>query len=100
MGLYKKEVLIRPNSTITQEGAIDWTKNWLDNTFQEVDENKNDDGSYKDYFFADIFDSRTSEILRVYTDACKAKYDMDVTQFGIITKEPTYIENDVEATVI
>lgn len=100
MGLYKKEILIRPNSTISKEDAVDWTRNWLDSNFQDVDANKNDDGTYKDYFFADVFDARTSEIVRVYTDACKPKYSMDVTDFPIITREPPFIENDVEAVVV
>ena len=97
MGLYKKEVLIRPKSTITQADAIVWTKDWLDTNFQEVDSNKNPDGTYKDFFFADIFDARTSEILRVYTDACKPEYDMDVTEFEIVTNDRL---TTVEATIV
>jgi len=65
-GLYKKEVVIRPTSTVTVQAAIDWTKDWLNNTFQDTDSNKNEDGSYIDYFFGDVFDARTGNIIRVF----------------------------------
>jgi len=75
-GLYKKEVLIRPVSTITVQGAKDFAKNWLRDTFQDVDTNKDADGNYIDFFFADIFDARDGNIYRVYSEACDKKYDM------------------------
>jgi hypothetical protein len=75
-GLYKKEVLIRPVSTITVQGAKDFAKNWLKDTFQDVDSNKDADGNYIDFFFADIFDARNGNIYRVYSEACDEKYSM------------------------
>jgi len=83
-GLYKKEVVIRPTSTITVQGAKDWTKNWLNNTFQEADSNKNSDGTYTDYFFGDIFDSRTGNIYRVFSDACADEYALTTLEFEIL----------------
>lgn len=82
--LYKKEVLIRQNSTISVQGAKDWTINWLNTHFQEVDSNKDENGNYINYFFADIFDSRDGNIYRVYTDACKSYYNMITTEFTIL----------------
>jgi len=74
--LYKKEVLIRENSTITVQGAIDWTKNWLNNTFQNSEENKDENGNYIDYFFADMFDSRDRKLYRIFSSAAKSYYHM------------------------
>ena len=84
MGLYKKEVLIRPVSTISVQGAKDFAKNWMNDNFQNVDENKDEDGNYIDYFFADIFDARDGNIYRVYTEACMDKYSMDVVEFDLL----------------
>jgi len=85
-GLYKKEVLIRPVSTITVQGAKDFATNWMRDTFQEVDSNKDADGNYIDYFFADVFDARTGNIYRVFTEACKDKYSMDTLEFDVLDK--------------
>ncbi len=102
-GLYKKEVVIRPTSTITVQGAKDWTKNWLNNTFQEASSNKNSDGTYKDYFFGDIFDSRTGNIYRVFSDACADKYDLTTLEFEILDTSKFAKEeelNVVEETLV
>jgi len=85
-GLYKKEVLIRPVSTITVQGAKDFATNWMRDTFQEVDSNKDADGNYIDYFFADVFDARTGNIYRVFSEACKDKYSMGTLEFDILDK--------------
>jgi len=84
MGLYKKEVLIRTISTITVEGAKNWAKNWINDHFQDADKNKDDNGKYIDYFFADIFDARDKNLYRVFSDACEDKYDMGVLEFDVI----------------
>lgn len=83
-GLYKKEILIRPTSDITVQGAKDFAKNWLNNTFQEKASNKDENGNYIDYFFGDVFDARTGNIYRVFSDACADKYDMDTLNFDIL----------------
>ncbi len=100
-GLYKKEVVIRPTSTITVQGAKDWTKDWLRDTFQDASENKDSNDNYIDYFFADIFDARTGNIYRVFSDACTDKYEMTVLEFEILNKVEidTKLET-IETTVI
>ena len=81
--LFKKEVIIRENSTITVKDAITWTKNWL-NKFQDKDTNKDSNGNYINYFFADTFDSRTGNLYRVFTDASKKKFNMKNTVFELL----------------
>ena len=84
MGLYKKEILIRPVSTITVDGAKSWTKNWLNDTFQNKSDNKDSNDKYIDFYFADIFDARSSNIYRVFSDACADRYDMSVLEFDVL----------------
>ena len=98
-GLYKKEVVIRPTSTVTVQGGIDWTKNWLNGTFQDVDSNKNSDGTYKDYFFGDVFDARTGNIYRVFSDACADKYDMTKLEFDILDTSKFVPETELQPMV-
>jgi len=81
--LYKKNVLIRGNSTITLGAAITWTKNWV-NTFQERDENKDENGNYIAYYYADLFDSRVKKLLYVFSDAAVNYYSMDAQWFTVI----------------
>ena len=95
--LYKKEVLVRPSSTISVQGAIDWTHNWLDTTFQEVSSNKDTNGDYIDYFFADIFDARTGNIYRVFTNACKSYYSMTEVDFELLNTSNFAKATDVDA---
>jgi len=83
MALYRKDVLVRPNSTISEADAINWTRNWLNN-FQNADENKDEDGKYKNYFFADIFFAKNKKIIRVFSDACKDAYNMQADENGLI----------------
>jgi len=78
--LYKKEVLVRGNSNISKAGAISFTRNFLDR-FQEADKNKDKNGNYIDYFFADLFDARDMSLLRVYAEPCRDKYNMDTTEY-------------------
>jgi len=65
--LYRLDVIVRGNSTITQDDAVRWTKNWV-NKRQEADDNKNDDGSYKKEFYADLFDSRSKKSFKIFSD--------------------------------
>jgi len=84
MALYKKEVLIRPTSTVSAQGAKDWTRNWLNDTFQNASDNKDANGAYIDHFFADIFDARDGNIYRIFSDACSNEYAMDTLDFTIL----------------
>ena len=65
--LKKLDVMIRANSTISQDDAVQWTKNWLNNR-QEADTNKDEDGNYLEDFFADLFDSRDNSLWKVFSD--------------------------------
>jgi len=98
-GLYKKEVLIREVSGVSVQGAKDWTKNWLNTTFQEVASNKDQSGNNIDYFFADIFDARDGNIYRVYTNACISKYSMTNTEYTIIDNDILAKKSDLPKVV-
>lgn len=65
--LKKLDVMIRQNSTISQDDAIKWTKNWL-NFRQEDSSNKDDNGNYINDYFADLFDSRDNSLWKVFSD--------------------------------
>ena len=57
--LYRLDVIVRGNSTITQDDAIRWTKNWV-NRRQE----KNKEVEY----YADLYDSRSNRSWKVFSD--------------------------------
>ncbi len=80
MALYKKEVLVRPNSTASFETAMNFAQNWMMNTFQDKPENKDEDGNYIDYFFADVFFAPGhplgGQTWRIFTPPCGNKYSM------------------------
>ena len=99
-GLYKKEILIRPVSTITVPGAITFVHNWLDDNFQNVASNKNSSGDFIDYYFADIFDSRTGNLIRVYTNAAGAYYSMSIVDFDIIDKSTLATAQEFDAVQV
>lgn len=88
MGLYKKEVLVRPNSTADFTTAMNFAKNWLTDTFQEKAENKDSDGNYIDYFFADVFfapgHALGGQTWRIYSPPCEQKYSMTPAATGRI----------------
>ena len=89
MALYKKEVLVRPNSTMDFAGAMNWTRDWLMRTFQDVAQNRDENGNYKDYFFADVFfayghQTNRGQIWRIYADPCEQKYGLQRAPSGRI----------------
>jgi len=97
MALYKKEVLVRPNSPADFKAAMNWTRDWLQNTFQDDPNNKDENGNYKDYFFADVFfayghKTNSGQIWRIYTDPCKDKYGLTPAASGRIE----FLINDKE----
>jgi len=57
--LYRLDVIISSNSTVSQDYAIEWTKNWV---------NKKQDLSYFREFYADLYDSRTNRAWKVFSD--------------------------------
>ena len=81
--LWKKEVVIRPTSSISVQEAQDWTKNWLA-TFQDDADNKDGNGDYIDYFFGDLFDARTGNLYRIFSEAAGAHYNMTEIVFDIL----------------
>lgn len=81
--LFKKELVVMETAQATKEQVIGIARNYV-NSFQNAPANKNGDGSYKDYFFVDCFDSRTKELFRIYSDACESKYQMVPNQDGVI----------------
>ena len=97
---------MRGNSTITQDDAIRWTKNWV-NSRQEASTNKNSDGSYKKEFYADLFDSRTAKGFKVFSDVatknraikneyiCKNKEQIK----GVIFTTPFLVGKSFEALI-
>jgi hypothetical protein len=93
MALYIKQVLIRQNSSITFEGAKAWTIDWITRVFQNKDENKDENGNFIDYFAADVFDSRTGDIARVFTDAAKSYYHMSTQEFLLLSPR-NYVKID------
>lgn len=102
MALYKKEVVVRPNSTATYEQAISVTRNFV-NGFQNAPENAKDGGGYIDFFFADLFDARDGNIFRVFSDACTTEYSMpndnglikyDIVNNGILASKQ-YVQDAI-----
>ncbi len=89
MALYKKEVLVRPNSTADFDDAMNWAKNWLMNTFQDHKENIDEDGNYINYFFADVtfapgHSTNSGQVWRIFTPPCEQKYNMPPASTGRI----------------
>jgi len=88
MALYKKEVLVRPNSSADFEAAMNFSINWLTNTFQEKEDNKDEDGNYIDYFFADVFfapgHANGGQVWRIYSTPCQQKYGLAPAESGRI----------------
>lgn len=93
MGLYKKEVLVRPNSTADFETAMNFAQNWMMSNFQDDPENKDADGNYIDYFFADVFFAPGhplgGQTWRIFTPPCADKYSMDPVATGRIEYKVT-----------
>ena len=83
MPLLRKDVLVRPNSDKTEEEALKWTRNWLNN-FQNADDNKDENGKFKNYFFADVFFAKNKKIIRMFSDECKNAFDMPTNNDGSI----------------
>jgi hypothetical protein len=92
--LWKKEVVIRQNSTVTVAGGQNWTKNWL-NSFQDDSSNIDQNGEYIDFFFADLFDSRTGNLYRIFTDAAGTRFNMTDTVFDILDTSKYVAVEDV-----
>jgi len=87
MALFKKEVLVRPNSSANFTQAMEFSINWLTDTFQEKADNKDEDNNYIDYFFADVFfanghATNSGQLWRIYSTPCGSKYTMTPAETG------------------
>ena len=80
--LYRLDVIIRGNSDITEIDAIKWTKNWV-NKRQEKSDNKNPDGSYKREYYADLFDSRSKKLFKIFSDVATKNRNISNTYNNI-----------------
>ena len=65
--LKRLDLLVRGNSTISQDGAVEFAKNWS-NRRQESDTNKDENGDYILEFYVDLYDSRTNKGWKVFSD--------------------------------
>lgn len=83
MALYRKDVLVRPNSSLNETQAINWSRKWVNN-FQEKDDNKDSKGNYINYFFVDVFFAKNGKIVRLFSDACAKAFDMPTNKDGMI----------------
>ena len=92
--LYKKNVLIRQKSSITLKSAIDWTIEWI-NTSQEADDNKKEDGNYIAYYYAELFDSRTTKLLYVFSDKAAEHYQLSSQWLTVLDMTQTVQMNSV-----
>lgn len=77
--LTRKEVIIKSSSQLSIDEAKQWTINWL-NQHQESPQNKmgacQGGMFYQTFFFAELFDSRSGCIYKIFSNAC-------VTHFGL-----------------
>ncbi len=90
MGLFNNQVVIRPTSKITVDAAQKWTQNWLNTDYQDIPTNKDTNGNYVKFYMADIFDARTGNLYKVFSNACAKKYDMTQLTFTMLdTKQFT-----------
>ena len=87
MALYKREVLVRPNSSADFAGAMNWTLNWLNN-LQNEEDNKDENGNFIDFYFADVTfapgHANGGEVWRIFSAACEQKYNMQPSSSGRI----------------
>jgi len=75
MALKRKDVLIRPNSLLTEAEVVVAVRGYI-NGEQNHSRNAKTGGGFKNFYFCDSFDARTSRIVRIYADACASKFSM------------------------
>ena len=92
--LRKFEVMVRQNSDKSIDYLILKYKRIM-NKFQERDENKNDDGSYIFIWYAEIFDSRTNKIYKVFCDYATILFEIENSY---MTKDGKIIKGVIDVT--
>ena len=83
--LYRLDVIVRGNSTVSQDYAVKWTKNWV-NQRQSQDDSKE--------FYADLYDSRTNRAWKVFSDIATKNRAIDneyITKNGETLKGVIFI---------
>lgn len=90
-------VMVRQNSTVTQDFAIEWTKDWLNNR-QNDSSNKDSQGNYIYNYFADLFDSRDNSSWKIFSDVAQEENDIAnswTTKDGKVIKGVIYTFSDL-----
>lgn len=96
--LKKFEVMVRQNSDKTMDYLVVKYKRIM-NDFQERSTNKNEDGSYKLIWYAEIFDSRTNKTYKIFCDYATKLYDISntyVTQGNRTIKGVIYVSSFID----
>ena len=74
--LYRLDVIVSRNSTISTDGAISWSKKWVNNR-QNADDNKDKNGKYLKDYYADLFDSRDNSSWKIFSDVAAENYTIN-----------------------
>lgn len=88
MSLKKLEYFIKPTSATTIEQAVATVVTALNST-QEAVTNKITETTYKDDYFAGLFDSRSGESYLVFSDVAKTKNGLTSSSLNTTTKVDT-----------
>lgn len=75
MALLKKEIIVKTTSTMTLS-QIKVACRGIVNSFQTANINKKTEGTFIDYFFADIYDARDGNTYRIFSDSCESMYSL------------------------
>lgn len=75
MALLKKEIIIKTTSIMTLS-QIKVACRGIVNSFQTAITNKKPEGTFIDYFFADIYDARDGNLYRIFSDSCESTYSL------------------------
>lgn len=81
--LYRKDIVITSDSIITAADAKTQARYYA-NSFQNMSSNKDTLGVFVNYYYCDVFDSRNSNIYRVFSDVCATFYNMIPDSTGMI----------------
>lgn len=76
MALLKKEIIIKTTSIMTLS-QVKVACRGIVNSFQTAITNKKTDGTFIDYFFADIYDARDGNVYRIFSDSCESMYSLN-----------------------
>lgn len=112
--LYKKEVLVKEDSTITLDAAFTWVENWLESFYTGVNApaipsdlkalenafaNQGNQGYSNELrgskqlndFFADLFDARDGKVYRIFHSACKQSQGLSKLVYALSPELPNQV---------